>query len=337
MTEPDFSNHKIGQYRLTERLQKRPLTSLYLGQDTKADQPVFVEIMNQSAAEDENLADRFQRRLETVRQLDHPHIAPILQIGRTSPTATTGKNSKAKVPLPPYVYAVIEYLPGPTLAAQIESWRETDSWPDEPALLSLIHGLASALTVAHPVGIFHHDLRPENLIMGENGRLTFIDLGVPVASHPPIEPPDPNKPPKHLDYASPEQLDGKPLSGPSNVYSLGVILYELLASHPPQIPLSEWDIFERSRLPREIPLTEVRSDLTEATHIVVKNCLWRQDWNRYETAVQLVNALETARVAEEQARSDSETTNNLPQIPWPYVGLGILLFFLLAGAIWLLL
>jgi eukaryotic-like serine/threonine-protein kinase len=337
MTEPDFSDHKIGQYRLTERLQKRPLTSLYLGQDTKADQPVFVEIMNRSAAEDENLADRFQRRLETVRQLDHPHIAPILQIGRSSPIPTTGKNSKAKDPQQKYVYAIIEYRPGPTLAAQIESWREANSWPDVPALLTLVHELASALTNAHPVGIFHHDLRPENLIMGENGRLTFIDLGVPVVSQSPIEPPDPNNPPQYLDYASPEQLAGKPLSGPSNVYSLGVILYELLAGHRPHLPLSEWDIFERSQLPREIPLTDVRPDLTEATHVAVKNCLWRQDWNRYETAIQLVNALEAARVAEEQARSDSETMNNQPQIPWPYVGLGILFLFLLAGAIWLLL
>lgn len=311
MSDTDFTNQTIDQYRLVERLQKRPLTTLYLGHNTKKqNRPVFVELLNQPTAADEALAGRFQRRLETVQKLDHPHIAPILQIGRDGPAAS-GKKGKGQNgnPTGQYVYAIIEHLPGPTLATQIEQWRSSDNWPDVPYLLSLIHGLASALTVSHPAGIFHHDLRPANLIMGDNGRLTFIDLGVPIASTPPSEPPDPNDPPDYLDYASPEQLACKPLSGPSNIYSLGIILYELLATHRPTLPVSEWDIFERTELPREIPLYEVRHDLTRETVAVVKNCLWRQDWNRYETAVNLVNDLTTAKVAEEEQLSPPPPRN----------------------------
>jgi hypothetical protein len=96
MSDIDFTKQTIDQYRLVERLQKRPLTTLYLGHDTKKqNQPVFVELLNQPAAADEALADRFQRRLETVRQLAHPHIAPILQIGRDAPAAN-GKKGKTK-------------------------------------------------------------------------------------------------------------------------------------------------------------------------------------------------------------------------------------------------
>lgn len=328
MSVSDFTNHVIDQYQLVQPLQQRPFTTLYLGQNTRQDETVFVEVMNQPATTNEELAGRFQRRLETVRQLDHPHIAPILQVGRSPLKAENGSEADPASP-PPYVYAIIAYVPGPTLAAQLEQWRETDSWPDVPELLRLAHGLASALTAAHPVGLFHHDLRPDNVILGENGRLTLIDLGVPYVAQATAKPLDPANPPQALDYASPEQLEGKALSGPSNIYSLGIILYELLAGHPPQLLVSDWDIFDRTDLPREIPLTQVRRDLTEATYTVVKNCLWRQDWNRYETAVDLVNALVTAQTAEEKKRVTPPSRYRLPPSQWPYAaGLGLILLLI---------
>ena len=297
MTKMDFTHYTIGPYRLEACRQQRPLTSLYLAHDTQQDKPVFIEVMNQPAAADEAAASRFQRRLETVRQIEHPFVAPILESGQTRPTPPASHADDSPQPV---VYAVIEHVAGPTLATQLDEWHENDSWPDIPTRLGLIQELAAAFTAVHPVGIFHHDLRPAHLIMGENGRLILIDLGVPPVPEPPVPPPDPHQPPAQLDYASPEQQAGKPLSAASNIYSLGVILYELLATHRPYLPRSEWDIFERTELPREIPLSEVRPDLTTATHIVVKTCLWPQEWNRYETAVNLVNALEAARQSEQQ-------------------------------------
>jgi eukaryotic-like serine/threonine-protein kinase len=335
MTVPDLTNHTIDRYKLVQRLRQRPLTSLYLGQDTQIVRPVFVQVLNTSVADDEELAGRFQRRLEIVRQLEHPHIAPIIQAGRTTLPVENGK--KGAQPQQ-YVYAIIRYVPGPTLAEQIEKWQQDGRKPDALESLSLVHSLASALAVAHPLGIFHHDLRPSNLIMGENGRLTFIDLGTPIAPQPPIPPLDPQNPPRMLDYASPEQLEGKPLSGGSNLYSLGVLLYELLAGHRPLLPISNWDIFERRELPREIPLPEVRADLTKATYNVVKNCMWRQEWNRYQSADHLVKALEAAYSAEAKNRKPPAIPiPTLSRPVWRYAGLGVLLLLLLVGGIWLLL
>ncbi len=311
MTKPDLSHYTIDHYYLEKRLLRRPLTSLYLALDQRQKEPVFVEIMNQPVSEDVNLAGRFQRRLETVRHLEHPHIAPVLQSGKATPVPPATNTEKEQGASAQYVYGIIAYVPVHTLAEQIEQWREADNWPDVPDLLMLVHGLASALAAAHPVGIFHHDLRPAHLIVGENGRLMLIDLSVPIAPQPPVPPPDPRQPPPQLDYASPEQLAGKPLSGPSNFYSLGIILYELLATHRPYLPRSDWDIFERTELPREIPLHEVRTDLTEATYRVVKNCLWRQDWNRYETAADLMTALATAHQSEQQAIKAKVATRSL--------------------------
>jgi eukaryotic-like serine/threonine-protein kinase len=333
MTVPDLTNQIIDHFQLTQRLQQRPFTTLYRGQDTQLVRPVFVEVMNSTTTADKKLAGRFQRRLETVRQLEHPHIAPILQVGRANLSVSNGSDTESPQQ---YVYAIIQYVPGPTLAQQLESWRQAGHRPDVRKVLTWIHDLASALAVAHPVGIFHHDLRPENLILSENGRLTFIDLGLPIAPQLPIEPPDPQNPPSMLDYASPEQLDGKPLSGASNIYSLGILLYELLAGHRPRLPLSNWDIFERSELPREVSLEEVRTDLTEATYAVVKNCLWRQDWNRYETADKLVRALVNARRAEEADRPPATPIRHLAQQRlWLYIGLGLLIALLLLGGFWL--
>jgi eukaryotic-like serine/threonine-protein kinase len=332
MTTLDLSNYIIDHYNVVQPLQKRPLTTLYHGQDTQLVRPVFIEVLNTTVAADAELAGRYQRRLEIVRQLDHPHIAPILQVGRTSPIPIDEEAAPIKEQ---YVYAIIQYVPGSTLAETLKRWRQNNYRPDVIEALSLVQNLASALTAAHPVGIFHHDLRPANIIYDINGRLTFIDLGTPITPLPPVEPPDPNDPPRRLDYASPEQLEGKPLSSASNIYSLGILLYELLAGHRPQLPLSSWNIFERSELPREIPLTEIRTDLTKATHTVVKNCLWRQDWNRYETATHLVNALDAARNAEKRARSQPAGPDKLLRTYWQYVGLGLLFILLLIGSIWL--
>ena len=79
-----------------------------------------------------------------------------------------------------------------------------------------------------------------------------------------------SEPPAELDYQSPEQLSGKTLSGRSNIFSLGVLLYRLLAGRKPALPVSEWDIFEYKGIAREEPLDKVRSDLTRATYEAVQ-------------------------------------------------------------------
>jgi serine/threonine protein kinase len=279
------NNKKIAHYRLDQLLVEQTVAAIYLAHDEKDDQSVFLVTLQANAAKSGDLVQRFQRRAETVAQLEHETLLPLLDYGLDD-----------KRP-----FAVMAHLPGQFLATQLENpTANSDDSSDKSetvAALKLVRQLASGLSVAHPTGLIHHDLRPENIYLDDSGQPYLLDLVIPptppTASHI-------NEPRTELDYQSPEQIAGKALSGRSNIYSLGILLYRLLAGQKPALPLSEWDIFEHKGVAREIPLNKVRTDLTAATYSVVQNCIWQKEWSRFETAEELVKALDPA-LAEESA------------------------------------
>lgn len=306
---------KIRHYLLTDLLKQRAVSSLYLAQDTRADQSVFIEILHATADEDAVLVGQFQRRMETVLHLKHAHIASILTIGQTA----------EKRP-----FAVIQYAAGTFLSEKLTTWHQTDTL----SALTLIRLLADALTAAHPVGIFHHDLRPHNIYIQTDDTPFLLDLGVNIT---PLNIDETYlEETGMLDYASIEQLRGQALTGRSNIFSLGIILYELLSGQRPQLPVSDWDIFDRRVLPKEIPLEEVCPGLTSETYELVKNCLWPQEWNRYDTIQEMLVAVDKAIAAENDAPARSQQfVNNT----WRLYGLiagGMLLIILVIVIIILL-
>ncbi|MFQ5437035.1 MAG: hypothetical protein ACE5FD_19425, partial [Anaerolineae bacterium] len=126
----------------------------------------------------------------------------------------------------------------------------------------------------------------------------------------------------------------------SNIYTLGVILYEMLAGHRPRIPQSEWSVFEKpASQPREEPLSTARADLTQATYHLVRDCLWPQAWSRFETMAKMTAALDAA-IQAEQARpsaTDQPAANQRPRWLIPLIIVIILLliaagFFFLGGS-----
>ena len=201
--------------------------------------------------------------------------------------------------------------------------------------LELTKQIAHALGVAHTAGLIHHDLRPENINLREDGTPVLIDLGLPVVLDP-AAPGVNGSESEMLDYASPEELEGKPLTRRSNIYSLGVILYELLSGHRPKLPVLPFDIFPQANMPKEEPLEEARPELAGETYRLVRNCLWRQEWSRFETADELITAIETAIFAEQELPKAASWTprrnrNFVVLIPIALVVLGLLGFFVLRG------
>ncbi|MCB8966137.1 MAG: serine/threonine-protein kinase [Chloroflexota bacterium] len=321
--DTSFTGQTIQHYQVKERLKRRPASSLYLAQDTRTDQLVFIEILHTTITGNEALAGRFQRRMETISQLKHPNIAPILTVAYTSEK---------------YPFAVIKHVPGTFLSDKLAQWQQTNSMPDAQTALALIRHLVSALTAAHPVGIIHHDLRPDNIYMQANDIPIFLDLGVTISPLPFDE--TILEKTGTLDYAPPEQLRGQALTGRSNIFSLGIILYELLGKRRPKLPISDWDIFDRRVLPKEIPLEEVRKDLAQETYALVKNCLWQQEWNRYDTAQEMLAAIDGALEAEKRWETAvSHHHHPVKNNKWRLIGLiagGILLLILIILAIILL-
>lgn len=277
-------DNKIGHYKLTNLLVEQAVSGIYLAQDEKTESQVFLVTLQPAAVRAGDLADRFRRRAETLAQLKHDIIPPLLDFG------VDGKRP----------YAVMAQFPGQFLAEALEKSPKPD--PQDKAKivesLTLVKQLAAGLAISHPAGLIHHDLRPENIYLDASGQPYLLDLVVPATS--PTTPQLEAAPATKLDYQSPEQLAGKALSGRSNVYSLGILLYRLLAGKQPALPVSEWDIFEHTGSVREKPLHQVQPGLTAATYKAVQDSIWQKEWSRFETIDAQVRAIDLA-IKEESA------------------------------------
>lgn len=320
----DFTGKTIMQYKVRQKLKERLSSSLYLAEDRKSKQLFFLEVLHVTVDEDEDLAGRFQRRMSTTSQIEHPLIAPVLYTGQTD----------EKRP-----YAVIQHCNGEFFDSQIAQWQETQTWPHPAEALHFIQHLAEALSVAHPAGLIHHDLRPANIFVQADSTPLLLDLGIPATPMPvkiAIEPGQTI----YLDYAPPEQQQGKPLTGPSNIYSLGILLYQMLSGSLPPITISQWSVFEQHMLPKEAPLEELKPGLRPETYTLVKTCLWRQEWNRYETMQDMLMDIKKAILAE-QTPPPHHIMSGISSIPRksPYLlygGIALLLIVSVIVAILLL-
>ena len=313
----NLSGHQIGNYEMEELLISRVASSFYRGRDVKLDQPVFIEILHTTVEQDPDIAGSFQRRMEAVSQIKHRNIAPVIDISVTQDG---------------YSYAIIEYIPGVWFDEQLSKWNSEEYIPPVEESLLLVRQIAEALSVAHPAGLVDSDLRPANILIRDSDNApVLVDLGVPAT----VKPRDAvltNGQSHSLDYTSPEEIEGKTIGRRSNIYSLGILLYKLLTGHRPRLPTSSWDIFERSTMPKEVPLEEERQGFSGETYRLVRNCLWRQEWSRFESADELISAIDTAILAEQSLPRTaiwSDKRRRWLYVAIPVVALLVLIFGLI--------
>lgn len=318
----DLSGQQIGNYEIESHIAAREASDLFLARDVKLERLVFLEVLRVTEQEDEDFAERFRARMETVSQLKGPHIAVVSDLDVTDDG---------------YPYAVIDYFPGETLAEKLAELRREQNIPPAIESLELTKQIAQGLGQAHAAGLIHHDLRPENIMLREDGTPVLIDLGLPIVSGV-AAPGVAGTADELLDYAAPEAAEGKPLTRRSNIYSLGVILYELLAGHPPRLPNLPFDIFPQANMPKEEPLEEAQPGLAGETYRLVRNCLWRQEWSRFETTDEMITAIETAIFAEQElpktaAWSPKRGRSRSFIIPVALLLVAVLGFFILRGVL----
>ncbi|MEJ2750349.1 MAG: protein kinase, partial [Anaerolineae bacterium] len=302
----DYSGETINGYQVEKIVLHHLVSTRYLAKNKKAE-PVYLEILNVASDKDAEMDGRFQERMKLLQQRNFTGVAPVLDVGHTTQD---------------HAYAVIQYAPGLTLARQLADWREKGSRLPIQSALSLVQKIAVILGEVYADDLYHADLCPENIVLGDDDELVLYGLGIPYQP----QPSQPIKQVQMLDYLSPEQWQGRAISDRSNIYSLGVILYELLVGHRPEIPQSSWDIFERTTLPKETPLEEARSGLSEETYSLVKTCLWRQEWSRYETVSELIEAIVSAQQAEVLWQQRRQSAFQIPR--WLYFAAPALLFLI---------
>ena len=201
-----------GRYRLEERIGSGGMSTVYRAFDETLERWVAVKVLHGSMQDDSVQLERFRREARAVAQLSHPHIVGVIDAGEED-----GR---------PYI--VFEYVEGETLKDRI---RRLGRLPVDEAIAYAIE-IARALGAAHARGIVHRDVKPQNVLVDEEGSAKVTDFGI-ARSMDDTGLTAEGRVLGTTDYVSPEQALGHDVNGQSDIYSLGVVLYEMLVGDVP--------------------------------------------------------------------------------------------------------
>ena len=311
-----------GRYRLDAEIGRGGMSTVYRAFDTVLERTVAIKLMHREIAADSAQLERFRREARAVAQLNHAHIVTVIDAGEED---SPGRQALAEgAPIgtgggTPYI--VFEYVEGETLKRLIE--REAPL--EIPQAIAYAIEIARALEAAHEHLIVHRDVKPQNVLIDGEGAAKITDFGIARTLTEPGLTMD-GRVLGTTDYVSPEQALGQPVTGQSDLYSLGIVLYEMLTGAVPftgETPVTVAMRHVRERVP---DVQASRPEVSAATAAVVERATAVELGERYPNAQAMISDLEEA-LAIEAARSGQATAEvatvlrTLPQssrrrLPW---------------------
>jgi eukaryotic-like serine/threonine-protein kinase len=302
----------IGHYEILRKLGEGGMGVVYLGRDTKLDRSVAIKVLNKRYERHEDNVRRFVREAKAASALNHPNILTIYEIGEIDGSQ----------------YIVSEYIEGRTLREIIKS-----ATLDLRTVLDIARQIASALAAAHKARIVHRDLKPENVIVRDDGYVKVLDFGLAK-----LIPENESGvwteeiSGRHdstasgmilgtVNYMSPEQAKGEKVDERTDIFSLGVVLYEMISGKRPFEGNSTAESFANLINGQPEPLDARPPGVPVQLQLVVTKTLRKDREDRYQTMQELVadlgqltNGNPMGSAFERTARSDSENlTAVLPQ------------------------
>lgn len=270
----------IPGFNIIKKLGEGAMARVFLAIDEDLDRQVAIKVMNEEMAHDQDLRDRFVHEAKDTAKFDHEGIVKIFATGGHQDTP----------------YLVLEYLEAGTLKSNLKArlkHRQQSDAPNEPIFseveaLQLLKILAEALAYAHNKGVIHRDIKPDNILFRSNGCAVLSDFGIA----------------KTLDsdrnltmvgsaigtpaYMSPEQMQGAEIDGRSDIYSLGVVFWEMLTGQRPyRTTISSYDeIFKQM----DEPVPKLAENLSHLQALLQKLVAKRPE-NRFQTASELSRAV----------------------------------------------
>ena len=264
-----------GRYRVISRLGSGGMADVYLAQDQLLGRQVAVKVLHHHFAEDHEFVERFRREASSAAALSHPNIVGIFDRGEWNGT----------------YYIAMEYVAGRSLKAIVR-----EQGPLDPATaIDIVVQILRAARFAHRRGVIHRDLKPHNVILDEEGRARVTDFGIARAGASDMTLTGSIM--GTAQYLSPEQAQGHMVSETSDLYSIGVILYELLTGVVPFEGETAVAIAFKQVSADPRPPSELNPALAPSLDAVVLRALAKDPAARYADAEELIVALEHERDA----------------------------------------
>ncbi|HEX4020753.1 MAG TPA: protein kinase [Acidobacteriaceae bacterium] len=278
----------IAQYELVKKLGSGGSGIVYLAQDTQLMRPVVLKILQQRELTMEQMRSTVLREARMASAIEHPNVCAIYEVGESSEEA----------------YIVMQYIPGQSLDKLI-----TQGQANLQLVLSVGIQIADGLAAAHRLDIFHRDLKPANVMLTDGGLVKILDFGLArrlqqeeaAAEQKPADAAIDTQPATYtarggtIAYMAPEQFVTGRSSAQSDIFALGVILYELVSGrHPFHRPDSDELMSIRAiQFADPVPLTEMRPDTPPELTSAIQQCLEKTPAARYAAAADVREALKT--------------------------------------------
>jgi eukaryotic-like serine/threonine-protein kinase len=268
---------RISHYQILSLIGAGGMGEVYIAQDTRLGRKVALKLLPAEFTEDPERARRFEREARAASALNHPNIITIYDIEQVD-----GLH-----------FIVTEYVEGQTLRNLMPATRVSMA-----EALEIAVQVAGALAAAHRAGIVHRDIKPENIMLREDGVVKVVDFGLAKLAEqqtpaldseaPTIFTTDPGTIMGSVSYMSPEQTRGKPVDTRSDIFSLGVVIYEMVAGSSPFEGETPSDVIASILRTEPLPLAHYSPDIPAELERIVAKALAKDKEERYQTAQDLL-------------------------------------------------
>ena len=291
MPAPDTLIDQVfdGRYRVVRKLGTGGMANVYLAEDQELGRSVAIKMLDERHSQDEQFVERFRREAKNAAGLSHPNIVSIYDRGQAEGT----------------YYIAMEYLEGRTLKELLIARGPT------PLAVAIDYArqILSALGFAHRHGIVHRDIKPHNVVVAPDGRLKVTDFGIARSGTSQMT--ETGSIIGTAQYLSPEQAKGAPVTPASDIYSVGIVLYEMLTGLVPFTGDTPLEIAMKHLSTTPLPPSEARPDVPHELDSIVLRALAKNPEDRYQSADEMDADLARASLGQAVAPETEEAATQV--------------------------